>query len=1064
MIMVTDAWLAQMEESTDYVETVIITLADNTQITLGRDDLRFGDNISSGSESNSVPLGEAICKTCTIHIDNSDGTYDNTNFLGATIVIKASMYLTEMEWTEEIVLGTFYVSEPQETGSVIEVTGVDAMHKADKPFTVPQALPMTAANVFANACQQSGLQYASLTFYNYDFQISTIPTGLTCRQVIGYIALIACGNAVIDANNCVDILTYYFQPVEDYPDDWVYPVFKDWVSPPNLYANDITITGIKATVTNPTGEETTYTAGTDDYVVSFGNPLIAGHEQDIVNDIYSTIAGISFFPFSGSHTGYPMVEFMDSCIVIDIKGGIHYSFVTQFEFTFLGTTKISNTLPPPIVKQSVIPSEAAQVEQRTHEAIKTETTRIDTAIANITTRISGMSGMYITKVEQQGGGVVIYQHDKPTLAESQKIWMETAETRAVSMDGGQTWVAGVTADGQAIVRHLAAEGVSASWIDTGTLQISNGSGGVLFLASIDTGTVNIAGWTIDGTRIYKDVSAETSADGKHFYIGLRSYPYTASQSNPYNLVFWVQYDDLFRFYVRSNGFLFASDAEISGKITATSGSIAGWTIDGSRIYKDIPAASAADGKHYYIGLRSNPYDSSQTNPYNLAFWVQYDDLFRFFVRSNGYLFASDADIKGKITATSGQIAGWSITQYSLKATSNGLTTGLQVPSHGVYAIAVGSTSESSWSSAPFRVTHDGAMTSSAGNIAGWDIGTTSLSNGTYGTNASLFMSVADLGTLTIAAQSVSGLRFVIGTKFGVTKNGNLYASDVNLSGTIRTVSNTRYTQVKAGAVQFGKVGTDSDTGTGVIAPIAWGNDYQNKEGVMFGITRDAKYLALAYDTSTSGSSSYQAALIINNGLNPSSITQEVIVNKTTYFKNDATFNGNILGTNGGLSLSYINGGVRYPGIFLNSGANYGGYTQRVLLLGSVYIQSAVYVDDSISCTVCTQRSDENFKDITEYDRRYSDVLDELIPITFTWKDSDDSAQHVGLGARHTREILDNHGLTDSGFSHETKDGEYGINYSELTVMLLAKVQQQQKTIDALESRIKRLETLVEGLL
>lgn len=919
MIMVTDAWLAQMEESTDYVETVIITLADNTQITLGRDDLRFGDSITSGSESNSVPIGEAVCKTCTIHIDNSDGTYDNTNFLGASIVVKVSMYLTEMEWTEEIILGTFYVAEPQETGTVIEVTGVDAMHKADKPFAVPQTLPVTAATLYQNACTQAGLQYSTLTFYNYDFVINSVPTGLTCRQVIGYIAMIACGNAVINTDNRVDILTYYFPDPEDYPDDWVYPVFKNWVQPPNLYANDITITGVKTVFTSPTGEETTYTQGTDEYVVVIDNPLITGKEQDVVDDIWSTISGISFFPFSGSHTGYPMAEFMDSCIVVDVKGGIHYSFVTQFEFTFLSTTQISNTLPPPIMQNSSIPSESSQVERKTHEAIKTEVTRIDTAIDDINTRISGMSGMYITEVSQPGGGVVIYQHDKPTLAESQKIWMETAETRAVSMDGGQTWVAGVTADGQAIVRHLAAEGVSASWIDTGTLQVSNSNGDILLLASVDTGTVNIAGWVVS--------------------------------------------------------------------------------------------------------------------------------------------------------------------PYSFKATNNGLTTGMQIPSHGVYAIAVGSPNETSWGSAPFRVTHAGAM----------------------------------------------------------------YAANAEINGSIRTVDDGRYTEVKGGYFRCGKVDTNGDIQTGSLRPIAWGDDYANYEGVLLGATQNAKYLVLGYYNS-----GWIGAIIINNGLNPHGYTQRIIMDETSAFHKSTTFYGyatfrSNLNLNIGdetharimqVSISdgttsrackslCVNGygfalcrytshdwdSVETSYVF-NNGSNPSGRTQVHHILGTVYFNStitfrnvaisqptisgveavkmdcrlllgdltiiagykmrvaavgttagSIYCEGSISCTSLTQRSDEKLKNITEYDSRYTDVLDELEPINFTWKDLKGDREHVGLGARQTKAILDAAGLTNSGLVQVEPDiDEYSINYSELTVMLLAKVQKQQKTIEELENRLNRLETLLEGLL
>lgn len=125
----------------------------------------------------------------------------------------------------------------------------------------------------------------------------------------------------------------------------------------------------------------------------------------------------------------------------------------------------------------------------------------------------------------------------------------------------------------------------------------------------------------------------------------------------------------------------------------------------------------------------------------------------------------------------------------------------------------------------------------------------------------------------------------------------------------------------------------------------------------------------------------------------------------------------------------------------------------------VVIKGSAFINTTLSAQTVTQRSDENLKNIWEYETAYDDVLDDLEPISYTWREDDDTSQHVGLGARQTRRILEEHGLYNAGLVVDRND-LYSINYAELSVMLLKRVQDQTKQIKDLSARLERLEALL----
>lgn len=182
------------------------------------------------------------------------------------------------------------------------------------------------------------------------------------------------------------------------------------------------------------------------------------------------------------------------------------------------------------------------------------------------------------------------------------------------------------------------------------------------------------------------------------------------------------------FTVDKYGNIKASNGEFSGKVTATSGTIGGWTLSSSKISGGTYAGSG----QAYIQVPSSSstwvFGAGQTSSSSYA-----SAPFR--VRADGYLVATNANISGTLstsdlTATGGTIGGWTISSSSISGgtTSTGGAAFMRKPtSSATWVFGAGQTGSSS-GTAPFRVRADGYMVSSSGQIGGFTIGGSSISN------------------------------------------------------------------------------------------------------------------------------------------------------------------------------------------------------------------------------------------------------------------------------------------------------------------------------------------------
>lgn len=232
----------------------------------------------------------------------------------------------------------------------------------------------------------------------------------------------------------------------------------------------------------------------------------------------------------------------------------------------------------------------------------------------------------------------------------------------------------------------------------------------------------------------------------------------------------------------SNGNLIAKNANLSGEITATNGSIAGWTIISNKMY------TTGSGKYTGIGKYGSAY----------AFWAgatsnDNGNSAVFKVGHTGKLTATDADITGTITATNGKIGRYDITSTYLMTNSGSNASGIG----GNQAFWAGAEDSNS---APFKVGYDGVLWAEnaaiRGSIETGNLGdegdTVSIINGHIGiqgtsNNVEIYSTGFKFGIdgdyyLMSVSEGVKCYRNLYATDF--VADGWLYCSEVHSSGAV----------------------------------------------------------------------------------------------------------------------------------------------------------------------------------------------------------------------------------------------------------------------------------------
>lgn len=502
----------------NYYVTANVTLSNGTTLKLGKKDFYLsGNSLVDSADSGDFPVGVAIEKTASLSLVNDDGRFDGYNFNAARFVIFLNVQLSDR--IETIKRGTYIVSKKPATASEISLSLLDKMHNADKTYDSNLSFPCTVKELLSECCQQCGITLGDAMFPNSDFQIQQAPSNATYRTVIGMCAGIAGGNARIDENDLLRIITFdkTFTNTTIYDggtvknwtngDDLDGGTLKPWTtgtvidggtlsnndyhalfSIQNLQydVDDVIVTGVKYVE-----DETEYMSGQDGYVITIDNQLLSGNAQAGVEAIGKQLIGLRMRPFScdGIANGY--ATFGDSVEFIDTKNRVFRSFATNVEFVFGGSTSWSCSAKSAEEDVSeFIGGQQAAVEQSKKD-IEKKLSAYDVKLKQMNELAANTLGFFYTEEVQEDGSVITYRHDKPTLADSKVIYKTGVDGFFLSVDGGQTWKAGFDSNGDAVLNILYAIGIQSEWINTRGLTAKDNNGNTTLRIDADTGAVTL---------------------------------------------------------------------------------------------------------------------------------------------------------------------------------------------------------------------------------------------------------------------------------------------------------------------------------------------------------------------------------------------------------------------------------------------------------------------------------------------------------------------------------------------------------------------------------------------
>lgn len=520
MINVSEQLKEESKKNHNYYVTANVTLADGTKLSLEKKDFYLdGNGIIDAADSSDFPIGVAIEKTATLSLVNDKGQFDAYSFNGAVFTIFMNLQLSDR--LETFKRGSFIVCRKPAIDGEINLTLLDYMSKADRTYKTNLSFPCTAGEVLRDACRQCGLVMGDADFKNSDFQVQKAPEGTTCRAVIGMTAALAGGNARIDENDLLRIVTFdkednvvlmeeipwpdvSGQSILDTEDEEIITVYEKVVAEHELPVvgdaeNDvdpIIVTGVKYT----DGDEE-YLYGTEGYVIDISdNQLLAGNEEEGVSRIGQILEGFELLPFSLSSIPVGYATFGDAIQFKDGRGNLHRSYATDIEFNFADGTEFSCKAKSLETQSLEYPSGTKALVEQTLKKTEEKISAYNARLKQMNDMAANTLGFYYTEVVQPDGSVIAYRHNKLRLSESKIVYKTAADGFFVTSDYQGTdeattaagkWTSGFDSNGDAVLNILYAIGIQAKWLNTRGFTAEDNDGKVTFRINADTGEVEI---------------------------------------------------------------------------------------------------------------------------------------------------------------------------------------------------------------------------------------------------------------------------------------------------------------------------------------------------------------------------------------------------------------------------------------------------------------------------------------------------------------------------------------------------------------------------------------------
>lgn len=409
------------------------------------------------------------------------------------------------------------------------------------------------------------------------------------------------------------------------------------------------------------------------------------------------------------------------------------------------------------------------------------------------------------------------------------------------------------------------------------------------------------------------------------------------------------------------------------------------------------------------------------------------------------------------------IGGFSVGTNSIykdKASYSNTTEGVYIGTDGI-GLGAGT----------FYVNSAGYLTSTSGKIGGWSLSSNGFfssgyTNGvpTIGFGSNLGYKTNDSSQQEVVfyvgpTNSTNAQQYLLDADFMITKNSEVYAKQIHLGGNIALAHD-------------GIIVTEDGLGSATAAFITNTGSTFNSITVNDGIDPATQHGCSLGSQNTRWSNIFTYALNVSGGV---IIGTNATINGTLSV---GSFNPSSITTTTLLPTGVTTtiGNSTYPWGACYIGRGYFGSNEN---LTNLSVTGDAYVSKIMNCETCSaavvdagivytnsggvEASDENVKNtIVSMDDRYSDIFDDLRPVSYKFNDGESGRTHTGLIAQEVRATLDKYNVSTTDFaaycSWEEEDGTMacGLRYTEFISMCIYEIQKLKARVAELENTVGAL--------
>ena len=582
MYPITSAGLAALREDVVQSVNILCTPTKGTAFNITDKDIIGAVTVDWSSVTGSkLDLGSACMSELSFTLENTDGAFDDKVFEGAQLYVTTSFPAGST--TETVPIGYYTVDSPPRKLRSIKITAYDRMAKFNRAYDSELAYPATLYQIVADACTKCGVsQKLPTNTLHRGVSIPKRPEAdnLTYRQVLVWAAELMGVSLYIDYDGKLTGGWYATNAKHA-----VIKASDRFTSGNTNFAeNNIVFSGVR--IVGNDENKTEYLAGTKDYAFNIEGNLLVQSDMNLstlATELKTARCSLTYTPMSCTTHSFPHLRPLDVMSFETAQGTkkvvlTNVKWQSQNRCTKLEGKGETATQSGYATMGAFTPKQQAILEQtRAQQAAQINDYEQATLALNET--IANSMGLYVTRKADSNGAVITYYHDKPTLEGSNTIYCRNAGGYAWTNNGwnngSPNWEYGVSKDGDAVIRSIAANKISASYITTDILSSPTGK----FSFNLDTGHIEASDINITGGDINLDggqLSIENSGFKTDLSSGYLQMYYTTNMQTGANYEYFDINNTLIgtKFYatlaalkpaaalgVTSNGFRFGEKAE-----------------------------------------------------------------------------------------------------------------------------------------------------------------------------------------------------------------------------------------------------------------------------------------------------------------------------------------------------------------------------------------------------------------------------------------------------------------------------------------------------------------------